>query len=202
MRTVYKLFQDQNGNDSGVFLGGGALGENWPKNPLGENLKLLLTIDNNVFNERFGEFGLPNGKFTSVFSTYSDDRYFLDDVVYFGDSVEFDYIRKGFTRILFTDEPFLKDCEGDGKKSFCLKSYELQDDAFPAFSFFSNKLPNGLNGCEKLLSEYRFIGQIYSSDIPSKDGGALGLSDAVGYIFINKCISDDNDAGFFFVQTA
>lgn len=201
MGVVYKLIQEMHGNDSGVYLGGGTSRRDWPVNPLGEDLKLLLTIDSSRFNERFSEFGLPNGKYISVFSTYSDSRYFLDDIVYFGDSVEFNYIKKGFTKVLLTDNPFFDSLDNEVKK-FYLSCQNLQDNVFPAFSFFSKNLPNGLSGCEKLLNEYNFICQIYSSDIQSKNGGALGLSDAIGYLFINKRISEKNDVGFFFVQTA
>ncbi len=76
------------------------------------------------------------------------------------------------------------------------------DNDYPAFSFLSNQIPNGMIGSEKLIKEYDFICQLYSADIPSKDGGILGLSDAIGYLFLKKDIDDYNNAGLFFVQTA
>lgn len=202
METIFKLIEKQEGDAPDVYLGGNPSGIDWPKNPFGENLKLVLTIDNSRVNKIFGESGLPDGKFTSIFSTYSDSRYFLDDVVYFGDIVEFEYIKKGFTKVVFSDGPFFDQVEMDEVRGFCLRCQSLESDVFPAFSFFSKTLPNGMKSCESLLDEYNFVCQIYSFDIPSRDGGALGLSDAIGYFFIKKSISSSEDVGFFFVQTA
>ncbi|RNM24625.1 DUF1963 domain-containing protein [Dickeya fangzhongdai] len=203
MKTVYQFQHATNDNDFGIILGGDKNTDlDWPQNPLGEDLKLLMTIDNNRFNENISEVILPEDKFTSVFSTYSEERYFLDDIIYSGDQVEFNYIKKGFTKVIVSENPFLKADNGSQTNRFSLKPRELESDIFPAFSFFSKELPNGVNGCNELLSEYYFICQIYSSDIPSKDGGALGLSDAIGYLFLKKDISEHTDAGFFFIQTA
>lgn len=57
-------------------------------------------------------------------------------------------------------------------------------------------------GRKNLLDDYDFVCQLYSSDIPARGGGALYLSDAIGYVFLKKEITDCNDAGFFFVQVA
>ena len=57
-------------------------------------------------------------------------------------------------------------------------------------------------GYDKIIKDYDFICQLYSADIPSKDGGALGLSDAIGYLFLKKHIDDVDNAGLFFVQSA
>ena len=198
---VHKLAHEKFGNDYEVILGGRSSLE-WPQNPLGENLKLVMTIDNDRFNRKLKGFDFPEGKFISIFSTYSESRYFLDDIVYFGDSVEFNYIKKGFTKVVLSDSPYLDESAQEEVNFLSLQPYEINADDYPAFSFFSKALPNGLKGCDKLLDEYYFVCQIYSSDIPSKDGGALGLSDSIGYLFLKKNILDDSDAGFFFVQTA
>ncbi|MBI0158328.1 MULTISPECIES: hypothetical protein [unclassified Snodgrassella] len=50
------------------------------------------------------------------------------------------------------------------------------------------------------MHEYDFIGQLYSSDIPVHDGGALFLSDAIGYLFLKKKIDDFNNAGLFLLK--
>ncbi|WP_139829415.1 DUF1963 domain-containing protein [Lonsdalea iberica] len=198
---VHKLTHENCGNDYEVILGGRpSLG--WPQNPLGEDLKLVMTIDNDRLNKKLKGFNFPNGKFMSIFSTYSESRYFLDDVVYFGDSIEFDYIKKGFTKVVLSDSSFLDESSQEEANYFSLQPHEISDYDYPAFSYFSKELPNGLKGCDKLLDEYYFVCQIYSSDVPSKDGGALGLSDSIGYLFLKKNILDDSDAGFFFVQTA
>ncbi|MBI0159847.1 hypothetical protein H3V10_00005, partial [Snodgrassella sp. W6238H14] len=46
---------------------------------------------------------LPKAKYISVFSTYNENRYFLDDIVYSGDDAELDHLKSGFTRVTLTD---------------------------------------------------------------------------------------------------
>lgn len=89
----------------------------------------------------------------------------------------------------------------DGKR-MGVKLRSLNDIEYPTFSFISDKIPASIFDCNKLVDEYRFVCQVYSADIPSRDGGALGLSDAIGYLFLRKKIIDYSDAGFFFVQSA
>lgn len=205
MQKIYQFLDAPLSNkNSGVKFGGGAFidGE-WPKNPIGEDLTLLFTIDNDKLNEIVDTFKLPQGKYISVFSTYNKDRYFLDDVVFFGDNVELNYIKSGFTRVTLSESSKMSvNSHSLSCKNVKLQVRELDSSAYPAFSFLSNKIPNGMVGYEGLLSEYDFICQLYSADIPSDDGGVLGLSDAVGYLFLKKEVKDYNDAGLFFVQTA
>ncbi|MFU0444547.1 hypothetical protein ACMZZG_03540 [Pseudocitrobacter faecalis] len=127
---------------------------------------------------------------------------FLDDIVYFGDDVEFSYIKKGFTKVIMTESHNLVDDNFFEGRRMGVKLQSLNNIEYPTFSFISNKMPTSVFNCNKLVDEYRFICQIYSADIPSRDGGALGLSDAIGYLFLKKDIIDYSDAGFFFVQTA
>ncbi|WP_049602225.1 MULTISPECIES: DUF1963 domain-containing protein [Yersinia pseudotuberculosis complex] len=205
MRKVYQFIHTSIHNeDSGIKFGGGAFIENeWPKNPLGEDLSLLLTINNDQLNKNNNFFHLPDGKFISVFSTYNENRYFLDDIVFFGDDVELDYIKSGFTRVTLSESSKLSVNNNHlACKNIKLEERKIMDNDYPAFSFLSNQIPNGMIGSEKLIKEYNFICQLYSADIPSKDGGILGLSDAIGYLFLKKDIDDYNNAGLFFVQTA
>ncbi|WP_198431230.1 hypothetical protein, partial [Snodgrassella alvi] len=142
---------------------------------------------------------LPKAKYISVFSTYNENRYFLDDIVYSGDDAELDHLKSGFTRVTLTD--ISKLCENSNNlvpQYLELKKTQLENSDYPTFSFLSNKIPNGIVACEKLMHEYDFIGQLYSSDIPVHDGGALFLSDAIGYLFLKKKIDDFNNAGLFF----
>lgn len=203
IQQVYQFISSSNEN-CGIKFGGGAFIESsWPQNPLGEDLTLLLTIDNNQLNKSVDGFNLPNGKYLSVFSTYNENRYFLDDIVYFGDDAEFNYIKSGFTRVTLSEVPKLYENKNMlSSQDVKLEKRLLGSDDYPAFSFLSNQVPNGMVGYEKLMNEYDFICQLYSADIPAKDGGVLGLSDAVGYLFLRKKIDDYHDAGFFFVQTA
>lgn len=194
--------------DNDVKYGGvtfcGAIGtdENWLRNPMNEKMALLFTIDNDILNKIITDINLPSGMQTQIFSTYSDERYFLDDIVYFGDDVEFSYIKKGFTKVSMIKLGVSLNRNEEDFLQMGLKSISLDNIEFPMFSFVSKEMPKSVFGCEKLLDDYRFICQIYSSDIPSKDGGILGLSDAIGYLFLKKNITDYSDAGFFFVQTA
>jgi hypothetical protein len=203
MQQIYELVPTSNEN-SGIKFGGGAfIDDNWPQNPLGENLTLLLTIDNDKLTNSINSINLPKAKYISVFSTYNENRYFLDDIVYFGDDAELDHLKSGFTRVTLTETSTLRENSNSLVPQYLeLEKTQLKNNEYPAFSFLSNKIPNGIVACEKLLNEYDFIGQLYSSDIPVHDGGALFLSDAIGYLFLKKKIDDFNNAGLFFVQTA
>ncbi len=205
MKKVYQFIQIPiPSEDSGIKFGGGAFIEGeWPKNPIGEDLTLLLTINGNKLNKKISEFELLKDKYISVFSTYNENRYFLDDIVFFGDDVELNYIKSGFTKVTLSEKSKLSVNRNElSLKKIDLEERELNTNDYPAFSFLSNEIPNGMVGYEGLLKEYIFICQLYSKDIPSKDGGILGLSDAIGYLFLRKEIKDHNDAGLFFVQTA
>lgn len=205
MRQVYQLIcASSDNNDSGIKFGGGAFIEkDWPKNPLGEDLALLMTIDSNKLNNEISRFKLPKGSYISVFSTYNENRYFLDDIVFFGDDVELNYIKSGFTKVTVSNSSQLNK---SGNTFPCqrikLNKKQINNEDYPAFSFLSNEIPNGIVGYDKIVKDYDFICQLYSTDIPSKDGGALGLSDAIGYLFLKKNIDDVDNAGLFFVQTA
>ncbi|MBI0159802.1 MULTISPECIES: hypothetical protein [unclassified Snodgrassella] len=51
MQQVYELIPSSNEN-SGIKFGGGAfIDGQWPQNPLGENLTLLFTIDNDKLSD-------------------------------------------------------------------------------------------------------------------------------------------------------
>lgn len=203
MQQIYKLIPSSNEN-SGIKFGGGAfIDGKWPQNPLGENLTLLFTIDSDKLSNFVSGINLPRAKYLSVFSTYNESRYFLDDIVYSGDDAELDNLKSGFTRVTLTDISEL--CENSNNlvpQYLDLEKIRLKNSDYPTFSFLSNKMPRGLAACEKIMLEYDFIGQLYSSDIPVHDGGALFLSDAIGYLFLKKKIDDFNNAGLFFVQTA
>lgn len=67
MRKVYQFIHTSIHNeDSGIKFGGGAFIENeWPKNPLGEDLSLLLTINNDQLNK------------ITIFSTFQMESLYL-----------------------------------------------------------------------------------------------------------------------------
>lgn len=204
MMSVYQLKSESSDNDSGINFGGGAfIKKPWPKNPNGEDLTLLFTIQSDKFNDCLGYKKLPGNKNISVFSTYNKNRYFLGDITYFGDDVEFKYIKKGYTKVVISEKnEVITNGNELTLRRVKIERREIADDEYPAFSFLSDALPLGLMGGDSLQSEYDFICQIYSADISSDDSGVLGLSDAIGYLFLKKSIDDSCDAGFFFVQTA
>lgn len=205
-QELYRLTHKQNNDiqNSGIKFGGGAFWQNnWPKNPLGEDLALLLTIDTNKLNNLIDYINLPKDKFLSIFSTYNPQRYFLDDIVFFGDEKELNYIKSGFTRVTISNQDILKKHNNIFEsKDMKIEKTEIEESSFPSFSLVSKKYPKGLLGYKALEDEYRFICQVYSRDLPPYDGSALYLSDAIGYLFLRKNIIDENDAGIFFVQTA
>lgn len=201
MSIVFKL-NKLTDNDKGITFGGENNSEHH-KNPIGEDLVLLFSINSNKVNSYINEEIFPSDTFISVFSTYNKDRYFLDDIVYFGDDIELNHIKTGYTKVIVKK---LSECFDDEKISnpvnVDIEKYELDSNLFPAFSFISKDIPNGLIGVEGLLDEYYFIGQFYSAEIPIKNGEVLGLSDANGYLFLRKKLQHEEHDGIFFVQTA
>lgn len=81
---------------------------------------------------------------------------------------------------------------------------EIEEQDFPAFSFFSSMLPNGVNGISHLLENYHFVCQIYSADFPAPYQDILGLSDANGYLLLRTGPASAQAPldGIFFVQIA
>lgn len=67
MKEVFQLDKTAVGDKAVVYLGGEDADNNWPINPMGENLKLIMTFKNNSINKILGEPLLPDGKYTSVF---------------------------------------------------------------------------------------------------------------------------------------
>ena len=53
----------------------------WPVNPNGEKLVMILNIPTNFLNDNWG-YQYPNDKIISVFTTYNLDDYFLASIVY------------------------------------------------------------------------------------------------------------------------
>ena len=74
----------------------------WPVNPNGEKLVMILNIPTNFLNDNWG-YQYPNDKIISVFTTYNLDDYFLDSIVYHGNGEELDHIKNGFTKVILHD---------------------------------------------------------------------------------------------------
>lgn len=200
MSIVHKVTSNESSEYTGVMFGG-VLPDSMGKfhNPAGDELLLIASIDGDKINETLSKELFPKGRVFSILSTYSDNDYFLDDISFFGGGDELDYIKSGFTKVIASNSDEFSLSNGIDAE---VNSVDLPEDAFPAFSFISDNIPNGLIGFEKLLDEYYFVAQFYSNDIPVKNGEAFYLSDANGYVFIKRDISNSSDAGLFFVQSA
>ncbi|MFM2479651.1 DUF1963 domain-containing protein [Celerinatantimonas sp. MCCC 1A17872] len=208
MSTVYKLVCSDEKNSGAEFGGAPYINTDWPKNPDGEDLYNVINIDSNIINNHIGYDLLPTDTCISIFTTYSEEDYFLDDVTYFGDLDELDNIKSGYTKVII--KSLNKYATKDECKGRCINKnftvslipYELKDGDIPAFSFFSSQIPAGVSGLDDLLSEYYFACQLYSGDIPICNGELFGLTDANGYLLIRKELKNDGYDGLFFIQTA
>ncbi|HEK2983455.1 TPA: DUF1963 domain-containing protein, partial [Proteus mirabilis] len=140
--------------------------------------------------------------YLSIFSTYDSNDYFLDEITYFGDENELGLIKSGFTFVSYsltgslskTNEDFIPETKVD------LLNTKINSEDYPMISFFSKDIPNGLTGVDEILKNYHFVCQVYSADFPPPFKDVLGLSDAIGYLFIKN--EGNNIEGLFFVQTA
>lgn len=208
MSTVYKLVFSNKKNTGVEFCGIPHIDNDWPKNPDGEDLYNVVNLDSNIINGNIGYEVLPTDTYISVFTTYSEEEYFLDDVTYFGGSDELESIKSGYTKVIVsltkdhTEKEKRKNDVINESKMASLIPYELKDEDIPAFSFFSSQVPVGVSGLNDLLNEYYFVCQLYSGDIPICNGELFGLTDANGYLLIRKELRNDGYDGLFFIQTA
>ncbi|WP_238591809.1 DUF1963 domain-containing protein [Pseudomonas abietaniphila] len=188
-------------NNSGIVFGGDiAKVSKWPLNPEGEPLLLIATIKCAELKQRTKLDSLPNDGVLSIFSTYNKKDYFLENITYSGDPSELEALRAGYTSVIFNvgaDETVspVASIPGENKE---LQVREVLEDEFPVFSMCSQSLPKGLSVPEDFIRDYEFIMQIYSSDFAEPFEDAFYLTDAVGYLFLNRNGSGD---GLFFVQT-
>ncbi|MGR6544371.1 hypothetical protein [Paenibacillus tundrae] len=210
MNQVTKMTFELNhaNDDSGIWIGGDkAYVQEWPLNPEGAPLIHLFSIDCNQLAKHVPPASLPADTFISVFSTYSAADYFLDQVTYTGDELEWnENILGGYTYVSVTPSAMMSDSPNTGIP-FCgitFSEIELGEHDFPAFSFLTASPPNGLHGITHLLDQYGIVCQIYSGDFPAPYQDILGLTDANGYLLLRKdnSLTEAPLAGIFFVQTA
>lgn len=183
----------------GAALIGGIVA--WPATQDGHPLTLLMSLPTEFLNRNAG-VSLPSGKIVSVFSYYAQDEYFLDCITYHGSQEELDWLRRGFTRVL------LHPPGGVMSSAEELPPMELEiEDAHstPADTYGGSKIggtPTLLQAEPLALGDEKFALQVYGGSFPAGHRGVLGLSDAVGYLFINesKARNGELDVGTFFVQ--
>ncbi|MEW6760551.1 MAG: hypothetical protein AB1437_06980 [Pseudomonadota bacterium] len=184
----------------GEALVGGVVG--WPESPDGRPLTLLVSLPTEFLNRNAG-FNLPAEHFISVFSYSPEDEYFLDCITYHGSQEELDWLRRGFTRVLFhrQGEPISSAAK--------LPSMRLEVDGANlalADSSSGSKIggsPSLLQAEPLALNDEKFALQLYAGSFPAGYQGVMGLSDAVGYLFVSSKPlrkGEALDAGTFFIQ--
>jgi len=190
------------GNEENIMRIGGMSflpeGMEWPVNPNGEKLVLILSIPTNFLNGKLG-YDYPKDKMISVFTTYNSDDYFLDSIVYHGSGDELNNIKNGFTKVILHDVG---------------ASRNDSDYLIPARKLIVGEESDFTDGCEATflggepaflqnenleVDAYQFCLQIYGGDFPEEFQDIFYLSDAIGYLFLNREY-DANDIGLFFAQ--
>ncbi len=183
-------------------IGGEALIDgvaNWPRSPEGEPLVLIASLPNSFISQATGLKLAPNF-YTSIFSYYSSDDYFLDQITYHGDPEELSWIKRGSTKVL--QHPA-------GKRlspSAVIPMYRL---ALGESVTHNNKAHGshiggkpGLLQNEQLdLQDLAFALQLSGSDFPKAYSDIFALADAIGYISLKENNDAIGESGLFFVQT-
>lgn len=166
-------------------IGGAALigGREWPRNPDGEKLVLILSIP-------ISFLGVNSNKHISVFTTYDKEEYFLDLITYHGDEEEFNNIINGYTSVLIHEK---SDAVNGEIILPALKLEHTNED-----DWGSNINPTDYLQAEELAftEEYSCKLQLYGGDFPDDYKDIFYLSDAIGYLLIDEGM----DKGLFFVQ--
>lgn len=170
----------------------------WPVNPNGEKLVMILNIPTNFLNDNWG-YQYPNDKIISVFTTYNLDDYFLDSIVYHGNGEELDHIKNGFTKVILHD---VGNPRNDA--DYLIPARELMigektDSANECGGSLFGGDPVFLQNENLEVDAYQFCMQIYGADFPEEFQDIFYLNDSVGYLFLNKQ-ADENDVGLFFTQ--
>lgn len=170
----------------------------WPINPNGEKMVLILNIPTNLLNDKLG-YKYPPNMMISVFTTYNTEDYFLDTIVYHGSSEELNNIKNGFTKVILHDIgaprndsdyliPARRLLVGDGS--------DYTDEC--GASLFGG-VPVFLQAENLEVDDYQFCLQIYGGDFPEEFQYIFYLNDSMGYLFLKR-ESDENDIGIFFTQ--
>lgn len=172
-------------------LGGGAYIENlipWPCSPEGEELTLIASFPTNFLN-LYASCALPTDLLISVFSYFSPIAYFLDCITYPGVRDELECLRKGYTRVIL----HARGAEVFGGASIPALDISIDRSHSGNQSIGGSKiggLPDLLQAEPIDLGSQRFVLQLYGADFPLRCKGIFGLSDAVGYLFIDANPSD------------
>lgn len=194
-------FEEIDNNENSLRIGGKSFlpyDIEWPINPNGEKLTLIINLPTNFLNSSF-QFNYPKDMVISVFTTYNTEDYFLDSIVYHGDTEEFNNIKKGFTKVILhsigsprNDSDFLI----PAKKIIIDEKVNESTDYYGSFLGTS---PVFLQKEKLELNDYQFCMQISGSDFPEEFQDIFYLNDSIGYLFLRR-EGDLNDIGLFFTQ--
>lgn len=119
-----------------------------------------------------------------VFSYYDKEDYFLDYITEIDDAIQ------GYTKVIIGDKNQFK---FNLDKFYLINPIENLDE----MSFLGGQPEYLQQENDDFLEKYIFIGQILGMDLPEKVNEIFYLTENIGYIFINRDLSD----GLFFVQT-
>ena len=194
-------FKDVDGGNNTLRVGGESCLPNdikWPTNPNGEKLTLIFSLPTNILNSLF-QFEYPMDRVVSVFTTYKKGDYFLDIISYHGDIDKIDNIRAGFTKVVVHSIG-----ESRNESDYIVPAMEIfVGEEFDVPDFYCGSLlggnPTFLQNGNYEFDNYQFCLQMYGGDFPNGFEDIFCLSDAVGYLFLNKK-NVSSDTGLFFVQ--
>ncbi len=190
------------GNEENVMRIGGMSflpeGMEWPVNPNGEKMVLILNIPTNFLNDKLA-YNYPKDKMISVFTTYNSEDYFLDTIVYHGSSEELTNIKNGFTKVILHDIGISRN-DSDylipARKLIVGEETDFMDEC--GASHLGGK-PLFLQNENLEVDNYQFCLQIYGGDFSEEFQDIFYLNDSIGYLFL-KGEPDANDIGMFFTQ--
>jgi len=200
--NLYKIVKCSSANSPFYFGGESAYVSVWPKNPDGQDLLLLFTINCKAARKQLDRSDLPDSGFIHVFSTYDKEDYFLDFLTF--DEVEQKKGIASYTYVVHVDQIGAIRSPGLSIPLQYAKfePSTVKDDEISVASLVSSGAPCGAVIPKVLESNFSFFCQIYSSDFPAPFQDALYMTDAVGYLLVNKQMGNDVADGCFFVQVA
>lgn len=185
-----------------IFGGDEAYVDSWPRNPEGQDLTLMFTLECTVLKEKLQRNDLPSHGVLHVFSTYDPEEYFLDLITY--DQVSQKKDSPSYTFAVHSNSQKIckSPCASIPLQYADLVEETIGDEEISVASLFADYAPRGAMVPENIECHYNFLCQIYSSDFPSPYENAFYLTGGVGYLLINKNLGDEKADGCFFVQVA
>lgn len=199
---VNKIVRSSDMSSPFYFGGDSAYVSKWPKNPEGQDLLLLFTIDCKLAKQQLNRKDLPGEGLIHVFSTYDKTDYFLDSITF--DEVKQEKNVSAYTCVIHSEQ--IDSIRSPGLSiPIQFAGFEeavIGDDEFCISSLVSSDAPNGAIIPKPFDLNFNFFCQVLSSDFPASFQNALYMADAVGYLLINKNFGNDKADGCFFVQVA